>query len=308
MARLSALEIGPDGETLYRAVLRQPGLPSDRHRDALGWSPEQLALALDALRAHRLVRVSPSAGIVADHPRAALERVVSAQEAQLATRRQELARVRDAIDAFVVDYVAGQSVSASSLPSREQVEAADVDATFEHLLAATSGDVRCCGLLAEGVTLTRELEVGRSIRCLRDAGEGPSSGVGVEQRVAGSLPTQFAAFGRDVALSSAEWGSTTGDFVVLRDPVVVSAFVELFERLWVTAAPLAVGEDDQLTGGVLDLMRQGFKDEAIARAQGVSLRTVRRRIAALMDEHGVDTRFQLALRLIERDQDPADGD
>ena len=43
------------------------------------------------------------------------------------------------------------------------------------------------------------------------------------------------------------------------------------------------------------------EDEAIARAQGVSLRTVRRRIADLMAEHGVDTRFQLALKLIERE-------
>lgn len=301
MGRLTALEIGPDGEALYRAVLRGPGLSVDRHRDVLGWSPDQMAVALDTLRAHRLVRVSPSAGLVADHPRAALERVVSAQEAQLATRRQELARVRDAIDAFVADYAVGQSVSVSSLPAREQVDAADVDAMFEHLLAATSGDVRCCGLLFDGAPLVRELDAGRSIRWLRDAAEGPSQAFGGEQRIAASVPTRFAGFGADVALCAAEWGSATGDFVVLRDPVVVSAFVELFERLWATSAPVAAGEDDQLTGGVLDLMRQGLKDEAIARAQGVSLRTVRRRIAALMEEHGVDTRFQLALKLIERE-------
>lgn len=301
MPRLTALEIGPDGETLYRAVLRRPGLASDRHRDALGWPQAQFDTALSDLRAHRLVRVSP--GLIADHPRAALERVVSAQEARLATRRQELARVRDSIDAFVADYVAGQSVSASSLPAREQVDQSDVEATFDHLLAATGGDVRCCGLLVAGPTMTREIEAGRTVRWLRSAGDGPTADEtrdAFQLRVAASVPTRFACFGQDVALGAAEWGSVTGDFVVLRDPVVVAAFVELFDRLWVTAAPAIATDDDRLTGGVLELMRQGLKDEAIARAQGVSLRTVRRRIATLMEEHGVDTRFQLALKLIER--------
>ena len=41
----------------------------------------------------------------------------------------------------------------------------------------------------------------------------------------------------------------------------------------------------------------GLKDEAIARFLGVGLRTVRRRIAALMSIHGVDTRFQLGAAL-----------
>ena len=41
------------------------------------------------------------------------------------------------------------------------------------------------------------------------------------------------------------------------------------------------------------LLGLGLKDESIARYLGCSLRTVRRRVAALMDRHGVQTRFQL---------------
>lgn len=305
MARLTALEIGPDGESLYRAVLRQPGLALDRHREVLGWSLPQVSAALEELRAHRLVRVGAETGLIADHPRAALERVVSAQEAQLATRRQELARVRDAIDAFVADYTAGQTLSTTTLPSREHVEAADVEATYEHLLAATAGEVRCCGLSPAGPGVAAQLASGRAVRWLHGAADGPVEAGEFDLRVAATLPTRFVCFGVDVALSAAEWGSPGGDFVVLRDPVVVAAFVELFDRLWATAAPVAIGEDAQASG-VLDLMRQGLKDEAIARAQGVSLRTVRRRIASLMAEHGVDTRFQLALKLTERESGDED--
>ncbi|PWJ26688.1 hypothetical protein ATK17_2862 [Branchiibius hedensis] len=305
MARLTALEIGPDGESLYRAVLRQPRLALDRHREVLGWSLPQVSAALEELRAHRLVRVGAETGLIADHPRAALERVVSAQEAQLATRRQELARVRDAIDAFVADYTAGQTLSTTTLPSREHVEAADVEATYEHLLAATAGEVRCCGLSPAGPGVAAQLASGRAVRWLHGAADGPVEAGEFDLRIAATLPTRFVCFGVDVALSAAEWGSPGGDFVVLRDPVVVAAFVELFDRLWATAAPVAIGEDAQASG-VLDLMRQGLKDEAIARAQGVSLRTVRRRIASLMAEHGVDTRFQLALKLTERESGDED--
>jgi DNA-binding NarL/FixJ family response regulator len=43
-----------------------------------------------------------------------------------------------------------------------------------------------------------------------------------------------------------------------------------------------------------------MKDEAIARYLGVSLRTVRRRVARLMAVNGVDTRFQLGWVLARR--------
>jgi DNA-binding NarL/FixJ family response regulator len=51
---------------------------------------------------------------------------------------------------------------------------------------------------------------------------------------------------------------------------------------------------------VLELLQLGMKDETIARQLGVSLRTVRRRIAALMDDLGVDTRFQAGLEAARR--------
>ncbi|MFI6494765.1 hypothetical protein [Streptomyces sp. NPDC050564] len=43
---------------------------------------------------------------------------------------------------------------------------------------------------------------------------------------------------------------------------------------------------------LLHLLTSGLKDEAAARHLGLSLRTVRRRIAALMDRTGANTRFQ----------------
>ena len=44
----------------------------------------------------------------------------------------------------------------------------------------------------------------------------------------------------------------------------------------------------------------GAKDEQIARTMGLSLRTIRRRIADLMIELGADTRFQAGAEAVRR--------
>ena len=53
-------------------------------------------------------------------------------------------------------------------------------------------------------------------------------------------------------------------------------------------------------GLLLAQLADGAKDEQIARKLDVSLRTVRRRIAALMTDLGVDTRFQAGVEAARR--------
>ncbi|MDF8265661.1 helix-turn-helix domain-containing protein [Luteipulveratus flavus] len=306
--RLLVLGIGAEGEELYRHVLRTPGLTLAAHVARLGWTDYEAEHALEQLRARRLVRTSETGELHADHPRAALERVLNAEEARLATRRQDLARVRDAIDQLAADHRLGQSASDAKQPARERVDAGAVVSVHEHLAASAVGVIRVAHTTAppspDAYPVVRQLlETGREQRGLyvpelveASTAMGEWALAGEQQRVASSLPSSFACFGEDVALGTTEWGRADGDYVVLRDPMVVSAFVELFDRLWSAATPLAAGEGHDATA-LVDLMRQGLKDEAIARVMGVSLRTVRRRIAGLMEEHGVETRFQLAMSL-----------
>ena len=51
---------------------------------------------------------------------------------------------------------------------------------------------------------------------------------------------------------------------------------------------------------ILRQLQSGSKDEQIARTMGLSLRTVRRRIAELMIELGADTRFQAGAEAARR--------
>jgi DNA-binding CsgD family transcriptional regulator len=78
---------------------------------------------------------------------------------------------------------------------------------------------------------------------------------------------------------------------------VVAAAVALFERLWDGAAPLS-GDDvaDRRERDLLALMSDGHTDESAAARLGVSVRTVRRMMSALMARLGARSRFQAGLR------------
>lgn len=121
---------------------------------------------------------------------------------------------------------------------------------------------------------------------------------GEEQRFLADPPGDFVIIGSLAVLANAQWNAPGSDSVVLRDPMLIHAFTALYDTTYSIAVPLRssreqVADNDRL----VDLMGLGLKDEAIARTLGTSLRTVRRRIAGLMDEYGVDTRFQLGAAL-----------
>lgn len=93
--------------------------------------------------------------------------------------------------------------------------------------------------------------------------------------------------------------------LVIRDRTLVALFQVFYGFVWDEADPLGPAPDTNSTGKrvdreILELMAQGLKDDAIARHCGVSTRTVRRHIAALMAELGVTTRFAAGVAVVRR--------
>ncbi|MEV0272611.1 helix-turn-helix transcriptional regulator [Hamadaea sp. NPDC050747] len=93
-------------------------------------------------------------------------------------------------------------------------------------------------------------------------------------------------------------GQPTG-VAAFRLPGVVTATLELFGRLWSTAVPLTpvdeVPADGPLTWRERDLMTllyTGHTDESAAMKLGISVRTVRRMVADIMNRLGARSRFQ----------------
>lgn len=88
----------------------------------------------------------------------------------------------------------------------------------------------------------------------------------------------------------------------VRDDSVVRFLVDMFDQLWEGATPYASDESgyagavDDLQRSIARLMAQGLTDEVVARRLGMSVRTCRRHIAALLQELGSVSRFQAGVQ------------
>ncbi|MFF0147917.1 helix-turn-helix transcriptional regulator [Amycolatopsis sulphurea] len=87
-------------------------------------------------------------------------------------------------------------------------------------------------------------------------------------------------------------------------PGVVTSVVELFERVWPTAVPLQSAaedaESDQRERELLKLLSAGCTDAAAAVKLGISVRTVRRTVADVMNRLGARSRFQAGAKAADR--------
>lgn len=123
--------------------------------------------------------------------------------------------------------------------------------------------------------------------------------VGQAQRVTELVDTEFLVLGHEAVITLEVWGDPHAPYVFIRNPALVGCFAAWFDLMWARAPAIEppVGRSDE---ALVRMLALGAKDEMIARTLHVGLRTVRRRVAALMDLYGVDTRFQLGAAL-ERD-------
>lgn len=126
-----------------------------------------------------------------------------------------------------------------------------------------------------------------------------SRGVGQQQRVSELVGTEFLLLGSEAVITLAAWGDPYSPYVIIRNPALVGCFAAWFELMWSRAPEIEVSEGGS-DEALIRMLVLGAKDEMIARTLHIGLRTVRRRIAALMDRYGVETRFQLGAAL-ERD-------
>lgn len=124
-------------------------------------------------------------------------------------------------------------------------------------------------------------------------------GTGQLQRVSELVGTEFLLLGGEAVVTLSEWARPQAPYVFIRNPALVQCYAAWFELMWSLSPEVEVPEgsaDDAL----IRMLALGAKDEMIARTLHVGLRTVRRRVAALMDQYGVGTRLQLGVAL-ERD-------
>jgi DNA-binding CsgD family transcriptional regulator len=255
----------------------------------------------------------PTSDLLDEDPRETISRLIAVEEDRLRRRQADLATARNAL---VRLHGLG---AANDVPAIAPITVEVAPTLLRSLLDETQGTVRNVvmrndvGSGTDQDWMSYNLEVvraGKEQRTVYDDSvlDSPAASAeiaewaagGERQRILAGVPSEFVVYG-DVAVVGPEvWGDPESQYVVVRDRMLVHAFIEVFDRMWAMASPVPtrrtsdVAEDDHL----LALLSRGFKDEAIARYLGWSLRTVRRRVARLMDELGAKTRFQLGAEAV----------
>ncbi|WP_049559173.1 helix-turn-helix domain-containing protein [Nonomuraea sp. SBT364] len=127
---------------------------------------------------------------------------------------------------------------------------------------------------------------------------------GVQVRVADKLPIKLMMADSELALVplTTEPGGEPAA-VLLHRSGLLTAVEALFESIWLRAYPLRVDAGElteereavigELDRNILGLLLAGLTDEAVAGQLDLSLRTLQRRVRALMDLAGARTRVQL---------------
>jgi DNA-binding NarL/FixJ family response regulator len=122
----------------------------------------------------------------------------------------------------------------------------------------------------------------------------------MQVRTAQHLPARMLIVDDHFALVGLDPTGTSGALLV-RSPALIAALIQYYDQLWSAATPVVAasavrsGSNSEQLGEtereVLSLLVHGLKDEAIARHLGLSVRTVRRHIATVMDFVDAPTRF-----------------
>lgn len=126
--------------------------------------------------------------------------------------------------------------------------------------------------------------------------------LGEEVRLLADVPTRLLVLGTTHAIMPEPLGVGTSRRLLVRQPAMVQLCTLYFDLLWARAHPVSTlvrGED----GGrraLLEQLASGASDEQIARRLGVSVRTVRRRVAEVLSELGVESRFAAGVAAARR--------
>ena len=161
-------------------------------------------------------------------------------------------------------------------------------------------------VLAEAMSTGRRSRAIYPVRALTEAPEAleARARIGEQVRVLSELPTRMFILGDAHAVLPEPLGAADEPRIHVRQRALVAVLTMWFESLWSRATPVRELESGEarpdLRQFLLEQLVAGSTDEVIARKLGISLRTVRRRIAQLMADLGVDTRFQAGVEAARR--------
>ncbi|GAB1507965.1 LuxR C-terminal-related transcriptional regulator [Actinophytocola sp. KF-1] len=131
---------------------------------------------------------------------------------------------------------------------------------------------------------------------------------GADTRTVPEVPTDALVIDGSVVVLPVDRtsGGRSLGTAVFRLSSVVTTTMELFERVWLSAVPMTpsdmpdAAELNARERELLSLLSSGSTDESAAVRLGVSVRTVRRMVADIMNRLGARSRFQAGVKAADR--------
>lgn len=301
---------GPAGD-LYRAVIAMGVLRPDDPRFA-PTHPEHAALAL-LMDLGLLRRDEAAQGWVAVDPASVQSGVVAPMGRQVVELLDESAAWAETFGTLAQTFrrtpAGGRSLSEiRGLPSINRFLDAAVDDAERELLTAQPAGARKAVILEQAVDRDlRALERGVAMRTLyqhtarrskatRDHVERTQER-GAKVRTLDEFFNRLIVIDRRLAVIP---GGAPDVALAIHDPNLVAYLADIFDKSWERAREYdehSRSSDSDIAAEVrqltLRMLTEGHSDSASAKRVGVSTRTYASYVAALKDEYGVETRFQL---------------
>jgi DNA-binding CsgD family transcriptional regulator len=303
-------------ESVYIAILSEPGTRCDCLAQQLDLSSEQVDEALNKLRELTLLQLrSEDQLLYAISPERGMEILLADQQAELASLQRQVELSRAAAARLIAEHT---EVNAQpDTPEVEYLMGIDaIRARLETLSASVTSEVMN---FSPSKQTDNDIDAGKQAT-LRYVGTGVKSRSiylhsalkhqptldymkwlsyrGFELRTTPALPSRMVIVDRKVAVLPMSSDDSRAGAVVLYGKATVTAFCSLFEWIWERAIPINVemGNRDDVNVALEDeaiwLLSQGYTDETVAKRLGVSPRTSRRIVESMMRRLGARSRFQ----------------
>lgn len=324
---LAALGLDPTTESVYRLMAAKPqGWGVDAIADHLELDPWQVREALDRLAELTLLRpsIQDPATWRAVSPQSGLQTLLQRQQQELDRRQRELSQSYGAVTRIIEELA--DSGATAPADSEHLIGLDAIQAKLEQF--ADQATTSVCTLMPGGAHAPAAIEAARELDgrllqrgvairtlCLDSVrNHAPTlsyarwlTQAGAQVRTVPSLPLRMVLVDSRTALVPMDPAETSRGAIALSNPATTVAFAALFDLAWETGLPLGTTHNRHHSTGLtpaeqqlLKLLAQGLTDEAAGNHLSVSLSTVRRTMAALMERLGARSRFEAGLRAAEQ--------
>lgn len=325
MRVMDLLGVTATEENLYRFFLRNPHTSVNDLPLLFPYSSEEIRAALDGLRERRMISCDDDVAW-AGEPEVVVPRLAEEQLELLQAQMRRLVHLQPIIDALRAESRAEAETSAPGVHRLTGMPS--IQARMDHLAFTARTellritpydtfnvvgpdhirplDMRCLrrGVRVRNLVRPCALQHPTTAAYLRE-----TTAAGAEVRVSDTLTEIMLIYDRQTALIPVNTRDASQGALWIREAGLVTTIVNQMERLWDAGRPpeeaapaiatrSAEGPYAQLTETqrkVLQAMSTAPKDEAGARAAGLSLRTYRRHIADLIEKTGAENRVHAAL-------------